>query len=40
LYRRVVLDERLSSYLASKRDDIGIIVARPSDVQAGALAAR
>jgi hypothetical protein len=40
LQRRVVLDERLSSYLSSKRDDIGIIVARPADVPAGALAVR
>ena len=40
LQRRVVLDERLSSYLNSKRDDIGIIVARPADVQAGMLAVR
>jgi hypothetical protein len=40
LQRRVVLDERLSAYLNSKRGDIGIIVARPADVPAGALAAR
>ena len=40
LQRRVVLDERLSAYLNSKRDDIGIIVARPADVPSGALAAR
>ncbi len=40
LQRRVVLDERLSVYLNSKGDDIGIIVARPNDVQAGSLAAR
>jgi hypothetical protein len=40
LQHRVVLDERLSSYLNSKRGDLGIIVARPADVAAGALAAR
>jgi hypothetical protein len=40
LQRRVVLDERLSAYLNSKRDDIGIIVARPADVSPGTLAAR
>ena len=40
LQRRVVLDERLSAYLSSKRDDIGIIVARPADVPAGGLAER
>ncbi len=40
LQRRVVLDERLSAYLDSKRDDIGIIVARPAEAPAGALAAR
>jgi hypothetical protein len=40
LQRRVVLDERLSAYLSDKHDDIGIIVARPADVPAGALAAR
>ena len=39
-YRRVVVDERLSSYLADKRDDAGIIVARPEDVPARQLAER
>lgn len=38
--RRVVLDERLSSYLANKPDDIGIVAVRPHEVSAGALAAR
>jgi hypothetical protein len=38
--RRVVVDDRLSSYLNSKRENIGIIVVRPSDVSAGTLAAR
>jgi hypothetical protein len=40
LQRRVVLDERLSSYLASKHDDVGIVVVRPNDVPMGSLAAR
>lgn len=35
--RRVVLDERLSSYLADKRDDIGIVAVRPHEVSAVAL---
>lgn len=39
-YRAVVLDSRLSGYLSDKHDDIGIIVARPSDVSAGVLASR
>ena len=39
-YRRVVVDERLSSYLADKSDDAGIIVARPEDVPARQLAER
>ena len=39
-YRRVVVDERLSSYLADKSDDAGIIVARPEDVPARQLADR
>ena len=34
-YRQVILDERLSAYLADKRDDAGIIVARPADVSGG-----
>lgn len=38
--RRVVLDERLSGYLASKRDDIGIIAVRPHEVNSGAFAAQ
>lgn len=37
---RVLVDDRLSAYLASKHDDAGIIVARPSDVPAGMLAGR
>ena len=39
-YRKVVLDDRLSAYLADKSDDAGIIVARPEDVPASALAER
>ena len=39
-YQRVLVDDRLSAYLADKRDDAGIIVARPSDVPAGSLAER
>lgn len=35
--RRVVLDERLSNYLADKRDDIGIVAVRPHEVGAVAL---
>ena len=38
--REVVLDSRLSTYLNDKHDDIGIIVARPSDVSGGLLSAR
>ncbi len=38
--KRVLVDDRLSVYLASKHDDVGIIVARPSDVPAGTLAER
>ena len=37
---RVLVDDRLSVYLASKHDDAGIVVARPADVPAGALAER
>ncbi len=37
--RRVLADDRLSVYLADKHDDIGIIVARPSDVSSNTLAA-
>ena len=38
---RVLVDDRLSAYLASKHDDAGIVVARPADVPAGSpLAAR
>jgi hypothetical protein len=40
IYHRVVLDERLSDYLESKRDDAGIVVARPSEAPDGALASR
>ena len=39
-YRKVVLDDRLSSYLADKSDDAGIMVARPEDVPARDLAER
>ncbi len=39
-YRRVLVDDRLSAYLADKRDDAGIVVARPSDVGGNALAVR
>ncbi len=39
-YRRVVLDDELSAYLADKSDDAGIIVARPEDVPAHTLAER
>lgn len=34
--RRVVLDERLARYLNSKRDDAGVIIARPHDLPARA----
>ena len=39
-YHRVVLDDRLSTYLADKSDDAGIVVARPEDVPARDLAER
>ena len=39
-YRQVILDDRLSAYLADKHDDAGIVVARPNDVAAGVFAAR
>lgn len=39
-YRRVVLDDELSAYLADKSDDAGIIVARPEDVSSRTLADR
>jgi hypothetical protein len=39
-YRQVILDTRLSAYLADKHDDAGIVVARPNDVADGTLAAR
>ena len=39
-YRQVILDDRLSAYLADKHDDAGIVVARPNDVPTGAFAAR
>ena len=39
-YRRVVVDARLSAYLADKSDDAGIIVARPEDVPSRTLAER
>ncbi len=38
--REVVLDTRLAAYLADKHDDIGIIVARPSEAPTGILAVR
>ena len=38
--RRVLVDDELSVYLASKHDDAGIVVARPADVPAGSLAER
>ena len=37
---RVLVDDRLSGYLADKSDDAGIVVARPADVPTGTLAAR
>ena len=37
---RVLVDDRLSGYLAAKSDDAGIVVARPADVPVGTLAAR
>ena len=39
-YRQVILDARLSAYLADKHDDAGIVVARPNDVAEGSLAER
>ena len=39
-YRQVILDDRLSAYLADKHDDAGIVVARPNDVAVGSLAER
>ena len=39
-YRKVVLDDELSAYLADKSDDAGIIVARPEDVPGRTLAGR
>ena len=38
--RRVLVDDRLSRYLADKRDDAGIIVARPAEAPASLLAER
>ena len=38
--RRVLVDDRLSTYLASKRDDAGIVVARPAEGSASLLANR
>ena len=35
--RRVILDERLSRYVNSHRDDIGVIVVRPRELPGGAL---
>ena len=40
LHHRVMVDDRLSAYLADKHDDAGIIVARPADVPNGLLAER
>ena len=37
---RVLVDDRLSNYLASKRDDAGIVVARPAEGPASLLANR
>ena len=39
-YRKVVLDDELSVYLADKSDDAGIVVARPEDVSSRAMAER
>ena len=39
-YRKVVLDDELSSYLADKSNDAGIVVARPEDVPARSAADR
>ncbi len=39
-YRKVVLDDELSAYLADKGDDAGIVVARPEDVSARMVADR
>ena len=36
---RVLVDDRLSVYLADKHDDAGIVVARPADVPSGTLVA-
>ena len=40
LYHKVVIDVRLSAYLADKSDDAGIVVVRPEDAPATALAER
>ena len=40
LHHRVMVDDRLSAYLADKHGDAGIVVARPADVPVGTLAAR
>ena len=37
---RVLVDDRLSGYLADKHDDAGIVVARPAEVPSGMLAER
>ncbi len=39
-YGRVLVDDRLSAYLADKHDDAGVVVARPADMTAGTLAER
>ena len=39
-YRKVVLDDELSAYLADKSDDAGIVVARPEDASPRAVADR
>ena len=40
LHHRVMVDDRLSVYLADKHGDAGIVVVRPSEVPSGMLAAR
>ena len=39
-YRRVLVDDRLSAYLADKSDDAGIVVARPAEAPANLLSGR
>ena len=40
LHHRVMVDDRLSVYLADKHDDAGIVVARPAEAPGGMLAER